>query len=168
MKQACVRNKLHDKCGLLGRSQRGAQEGQPWCSGVRTRAAGGHEGTRARISQRQAGAGPSGTGPAWDLQLPENFAYTQHQAKSREELAGRKQRPSCNVQTLRTSCREGTGDVPRAQRGWQGARLGRAHPQHGAERGARGSAGGCSCSGREASSELGAPSTSHPGEGGLG
>lgn len=32
--------------------------------------------------------------PAWDLQLPENFACAQQQPKSREELAGRKQRPS--------------------------------------------------------------------------
>lgn len=160
MKQVCVRNKLREKRGLLGRSQHGAQEGQPWCSRVRMHTAGRHEGTRARISQRKAGAGPLGTGPAWDLQLPENFKKPG--GVSREEAETK-----CNVQTLRSSCREGTGDVPCAQRGWQGARLSRAHPQHRAERGAQGSAGGCSCSGGEASSELGTPAPPVLGKGGL-
>lgn len=80
---------------------------------------------------------------------------------SREEAETKR-----NVQTLRSSCREGTGDVPCAHRGWQGARLSRAHPQHRAQRGAQGNAGGCSCSGGEASSKLGAPAPPVPGKGG--
>lgn len=79
---------------------------------------------------------------------------------SREEAETKR-----NVQTLRSSCREGTGDVPCAHRGWQGARLSRAHPQHRAQRGAQGSTGGCSCSSGKASSKLGAPAPPVPGKG---